>query len=236
MAGSGVACGRPRFFFPQPCDSGAIRKRTRVYVDGFNVYFAIRFTPYRWLDLGRLARLLLADAEIDALRYFTARVEARDDPAQPQRQETYLRALRTIPDCTLHFGRFLQSQVRMAYVTPPLIGARTALMWKTEEKGSDVNLATYLLADGFLGRYEQAVVVSNDSDLVEPIRMVREQLGKPVIVLNPGALFSVRMRDAATAYRKISEASLKAAQFPVELMDEHGTFHRPPGWEAAKQR
>ena len=32
----------------------------------------------------------------------------------------------------------------------------------SEEKGSDVNLATRLLVDGFNGDYEQAVVVSNE--------------------------------------------------------------------------
>ena len=54
-----------------------------------------------------------------------------------------------------------------------------------------MNLATYLLADAFEARYEQAVVISNDSDLVEPIRVVRDQLGRHVIVLNPTPSFSV---------------------------------------------
>ena len=137
-----------------------IKKRTYVYVDGFNVYYGIRYTPFRWLDLGRLARLTVPNAEISSIRYFTARIEARDDPDQPQQQAIYLRALQTIPDLSIHFGQFRSNQVRMALVDPPPIGPRTALVWKTEEKGSDVNLATYLLADGFEARYEQAVVVS----------------------------------------------------------------------------
>ena len=213
-----------------------IKKRTRVYVDGFNIYYGIRFTPYRWLDLGRLARLLVPNVELDAIRYFTARIEARDDPDQPQRQAIYLRALQTIPNLSIHFGQFRSNQVRMALVSPPPIGAKTALVWKTEEKGSDVNLATYLLADGFEARYEQAVVVSNDSDLVEPIRVVRDQLGRHVTVLNPTPSFSVQLRDASTAYRRITEASLRAAQFPQELADEHGTFHRPISWAQPKAK
>lgn len=39
---------------------------------------------------------------------------------------------------------------------------------KTEEKGSDVNLAVHLLNDGWLDAYDCAVVVSNDSDLARP--------------------------------------------------------------------
>lgn len=213
-----------------------IKKRTYVYVDGFNIYYGIRYTPYRWLDLGRLARLTVPNAEISAIRYFTARIEARDDPDQPQRQAIYLRALQTIPNLSIHFGQFRSNQVRMALVDPPPIGAKTALVWKTEEKGSDVNLATYLLADGCEARYKQAVVVSNDSDLVEPIRVVRDQIGRQVMVLNPTPHFSAQLRDVSTAYRKITEASLKAAQFPEQLTDQHGTFHRPAAWAKAKPK
>jgi len=58
---------------------------------------------------------------------------------------------------------------------------------KTEEKGSDVNLAAHLVNDAHLDGFESAIVVTNDSDLVEPIRIVTEQLGLPVGVLNPPA-------------------------------------------------
>ena len=212
------------------------RNRTAVYVDGFNVYFAIRHTPYRWLNLSHLVSLLVPSSELVALRYFTARIQARGDPEQPQRQDIYLRALRTMPRTSIHFGRFLMSQVRMPYVAPSPHGPKTALVWKTEEKGSDVNLATYLLSDGFRGLYEQAVVISNDSDLVEPIRMTHEELGLPVTVLNPTPHFSRSLKVASTDYRPVSERSLKAAQFPTTLKDDAGEFHRPPGWEHAKSK
>ena len=42
--------------------------------------------------------------------------------------------------------------------------------------GSDVNLATRLLVDGFDGEYEQAVVVSNDADFVGAMRYVMDDL------------------------------------------------------------
>jgi hypothetical protein len=64
------------------------------------------------------------------------------------RQRLYLKALETLPDVTVEFGHFAAHQVRMALVTPPARGPRTALVWKTEEKGSDVNIATRLLLDG----------------------------------------------------------------------------------------
>ena len=210
--------------------------RTCVYVDGFNVYFGIRYTPYRWLNLGKLATLLVSNAQIERIRYFTARIEARGDPEQPARQDTYLRALGTIPRLSIHYGRFLSSQVRMAHVHPALIGPRTALVWKTEEKGSDVNLATYLLADGFQKKYEQAVVISNDTDLLAPIRMICQELRLPVIVLNPTEHYSKQMHEACTRYQPISVASLRAAEFDTEMADAVGPIRRPGGWDGPKPK
>jgi len=61
----------------------------------------------------------------------------------------------------------------------------SVIVLKTQEKGSDVNLATFLLRYGFLDQYDAAVVVANDSDLHEPIRVVRVELAKIVGILNP---------------------------------------------------
>jgi len=51
---------------------------TNVYVDAFNLYYGcLKDTPYKWLDLGRLCRLLLPGYTIKRIRYFTAIVESR---------------------------------------------------------------------------------------------------------------------------------------------------------------
>src|SRR6266498_1448067 len=125
--------------------------RTNVYVDAFNLYYGcLKGTPYRWLDLAALCRRLLPNDEINRIRYFTALVSARpDDPQEPQRQLTYLRALRTIPNLSIHTGHYLSHSVRMRLANPPPGGPATVEVIKTEEKGSDVNLATYLLLDAF---------------------------------------------------------------------------------------
>ena len=55
----------------------------------------------------------------------------------------------------------------------PVGNQRTEQVIKTEEKGSDGNLAVHLLNDGWLDAYDCAVVVSNDSDIAEAMRLVR---------------------------------------------------------------
>ncbi len=213
-----------------------LHKKTSVYVDGFNLYFAIRFTPYRWLNVAKLASLSVSGTDLAAVRYFTARIEARADKGAPARQDIYLRALRTIPNMTIHYGQFLSNRVRMALTQPPFIGPKTVEVWKTEEKGSDVNLASYLLSDGFRARYERAVVISGDSDLVEPIKMVRDELGLQVVVLSPTTRYSLELHDVATAYHVMTDGTYKAAQFPEKLTDAIGEFHRPDGWGEPKPK
>lgn len=162
--------------------------RTSIYIDGFNLYFgALKRTPHKWLDVAALARLhLAAHHQITAIKYFTAKINSRPgDPDQPIRQETYLRALRTLPNLEIIFGHYLTKVVRMPLAYPQPGQPSVVEVSKTEEKGSDVNLATHLLHDAHLGRFDCAVVVSGDSDLLAPVRLVIDELRKPVGVLNP---------------------------------------------------
>src|SRR6266540_5275919 len=142
-----------------------------AYIDGFNLYYgALKGTPYKWLDIVALARRLVPDDHLVAVRYFTARVRPQpNDPQQPQRQQAYLRALDTLPLVTIHLGHYLSHATRMPLANPRPGRAGTVEVIKTEEKGSDVNLATYLLLDAFRQDCQAAVVISNDSDLKEPI-------------------------------------------------------------------
>lgn len=200
-----------------------------VYVDGFNLYYgAVKGTPYRWLNIATLCQLLLPRDEIRQIKYFTALVRPRPhDPGQPARQRTYLRALRTIPNLTIILGRFLTHDVMMP-LAPPEKGYAKVI--KTEEKGSDVNLATHLLVDGYDDDYEIAVIVSNDSDLIAPIRVVTDQLRKPVGLLNPQKHPSRVLLPHVKFIKQIRSGVLAKSQFPITLADDEGSFSKPPSW------
>ena len=205
---------------------------TNIYIDGFNLYYgALRKTPYRWLNLEALCQLLLPKNTIAQIKYFTALVSARpNDPDQPVRQQLYLRALGTLPKVSVHFGHFLTHEVTMALVVPPGQPPKYAKVIKTEEKGSDVNLATHLLHDAHMGRFDVAVVISNDSDLLEPIKIVRQQLSKQVGILNPHSKASRALLPHIDFIKQIRTGVLKTAQLPVTLADAHGTFTKPAAW------
>ncbi|MDD2921121.1 MAG: NYN domain-containing protein [Anaerolineales bacterium] len=203
--------------------------KTNIYIDGFNFYYGcIKGTPYHWLDVAKMCRLLLPNDEILSIKYFTALVEARpNDVDQPIRQRTFLRALQTIPNLEIILGSFLSHEVKMP-LSP--LGSGFATVIKTEEKGSDVNIATHLLLDGFRNAYELAVVVSNDSDLLLPIRVVTEQFGKPVGLLNPQKHVSLALLPHVQFVKKIRGSVLKNSLFPSVMSDENGQFSKPDDW------
>jgi uncharacterized LabA/DUF88 family protein len=205
---------------------------TFVYIDGFNFYYgALRKTPYRWVNVRKLCELLLPKNTVAEIKYFTALVSARpNDPGQPARQQLYFRALKTLPGLTIHYGHFLAHEVTMPLVPVPGRPQQYVRVIKTEEKGSDVNLATHLLHDAHMGRFDVAVVVSNDSDLLEPIKIVRQQLGKKVGILNPQKNPSRALLPHIDFIKPIRAGVLQASQFPASLHDQHGIFHKPPRW------
>jgi hypothetical protein len=213
---------------------GSFALRTFVYVDGFNLYYgALRRTRFKWLDLEKLCGLILKNTPVDRIKYFTARVVPRpNDPEQASRQEIYLRALATNPKIEIHFGHFLSHVIRMPICdgTGSVTG-QYAQVLKTEEKGSDVNIAAHLLLDAHFSHFDQAIVISNDSDLLTPIRFVRRSFGKRVGVLNPHLRPSQVLRREADFLRPIRIGAVAAAQYPEQMTDRNGRFSRPPKWK-----
>lgn len=206
--------------------------RTAIYVDGFNLYYGcLKGTPFKWLDIGRLCTLMLPGCQIQQVKYFTAEIRSRpEDPDAPIRQSIYLRALRTIHGLEIIPGHFRAGIVSLPLAEAPPTGSRFVRVVRYEEKGSDVNLATHLVHDGHRGIYDLAVVVSNDSDLGEALRIVRTELNVPVGLLNPHRRASSVLKRHATFYKPIRTGVLQASQFPRMLHDDRGAFGRPHGW------
>jgi len=209
-------------------------KRTYVYVDGFNLYYrALRKATFKWLNLEVLMQGLLdPDNDIQCIRYFTAPVSGKFDPGVPVRQQRYLKALSSLPTVSIHQGNFL-TKPKMRPLVNPLPGGPTHVeIWNTEEKGSDVNLATYLIHDAWRGLFDVAVVLSQDTDLNEPVRIVRDEIGKSVGVIVLDGKSPGKLSTFGSFVRHITQADLAAAQFPeaVSFGDKGKTVTRPTEW------
>lgn len=230
-AGRGASYGGPCLFWGLH-NVQKIVNRTIVYVDGFNFYYgAVRGTRYKWLDPVALFRKVLDPQNfVVTVKYFTARVQPTlCDPDVSVRQDTYLRALRAhCPLVELHYGHFLRHEVRMEHANPP---PPSVSVWKNEEKGSDVNLALHVLNDAWRDAYDCAVIVSNDSDLAESLRLVKTQHRKIIGVVTPGAptrKTSSQLKRHADFTRPIRTWMLKASQLPDTIPGT--TIHKPSSW------
>jgi uncharacterized LabA/DUF88 family protein len=213
-------------------------QRVVSYADGFNLYFGLRDAGYQrflWLNVDDLSqRLIRDDQELVATKYFTARISGgvpadspgrrveRDDSRK--RQATYLDALGTIPDLRIFEGQFLAGEVKCN---------NCGATWsKFEEKMTDVNIATELLVDAFANRFDVALLIAADSDLVPPVRAVRRHFPhKRVVVAFPPERYSKELKDFANGQLMISRGRLKKSQFSDELVTETGfVLKRPEKW------
>ena len=108
----------------------------------------------------------------------------------------------------------------------PVGKQRTAEVTKTEEKGSDVNLAVHLLNDAWLDAYDCAVVVTNDSDIAEAMRLVRQHHAKRVGLVTPGAGRPSRQLMAHADFARRARRNAKGgSQLPDSIP---GTSIRKP--------
>lgn len=205
--------------------------RTIVYVDGFNLYYgALKGTPYKWLDLCALfSRVLPQGYSLERIKYFTARVTPLPhDPDAPNRQDVYLRALRasSLGRVAITEGHFSVKTVRMPLAANP---SSIVEVIKSEEKGSDVNLAVELVNDAWCGLFDCAAVVSNDADLQRALKIAKQQLKKRILLYTPGS--GVRRPVAALSkwsHRQLSlpVADLAASQLPLTIAG----ITKPASW------
>lgn len=208
--------------------------RATFYIDGFNFYYRrTKQQPHhKWLNMKALADIIVpAGTTVTAVKYYTASVSGKVDHDAPRRQQALFAALETVPEISIYKGRFLYSEKWAGLVHPPRAKPEP-YVWtqpppevvyvkKTEEKGSDVNLGVHLVRDGFLDLFDVAYVITNDTDLVEPIRIVTQEIGKQVCIVAPArsrggeAPIPAPSLEAVSSFKHyIDDTELAAAQFP----------------------
>ena len=195
--------------------------RTNVYVDGFNLYYgALRGTPYKWLDLmGLFHDILDPKHNVQKIKFFTAPVLPQQDPGSVARQDTYLRALnKHCPNFEPIFGYFAVRPATLPFENPGKEGRRMARVIRTEEKGTDVNIAVHLLHDAWLDNYDCAVLVSNDGDFAEALHLVKSDCKKKIGLIRPKKRQqSQKLSKHADFFHHITPGALQKNQLPSPI-------------------
>jgi len=207
--------------------------RVNAYIDGFNLYYrAIREHPNcRWLDIPALCETMCGmmlpgqNCTLGSIFYFTARVRATEsNPNKAHNQDVFLRALKHLGVKVIE-GRFMRNKIWM----PLANGPGYAKVQKTEEKGSDVNLAVAMVRDAANGAFDAALLISKDGDFVGAIDCVQKDFGKRVYVALPGDQKRAKgLTSAATGSLPLWPATLRKHQLPDRIP---GTkIHKPATW------
>ncbi len=159
--------------------------RTIVFVDGYNLYYGLlRKSKLKWLDLYSLFNEHVLDdrANLLQVRYYTAPVLGRmsDDSRSTQRQRTYLQALRKMyPEkLVIVEGKILATTPfqRLVHPIPEVPHLEKVQVFDFNEKKTDVNLASDMLAGAWTNAFDQAVLCSNDSDLEGAFSTIKRYL------------------------------------------------------------
>ena len=216
-------------------------KKTRVYIDGYNLYYGLlKGTPWKWLDLELFSKSLLnPDHEIVSIVYFTAPVKTHPhDPAALDRQKIYLQGLSKNPLIKTVLGYYTKNDTLL-----PFSDERCGLcdvtkdgfvpVKKLEEKRSDVNIAVAMLLDAVRTDTESFVLITGDSDQVGAIEALRYELGKSVLVFNPHVGLSQHLKRMASYYKNIPRDLPAKCQLPDEIpIGTHGNvIRRPLSWQ-----
>lgn len=201
------------------------------YIDGFNLYHGLRSKGWRkhyWLDLWALAeRFLLQGQTLVEVVYCTTLIKG--DPDGQKRQLTFIDALQAHrPGIKVVYGHYLAKQMRCFTCN--------SAYTRHEEKMTDVNIACHILTDAMDDRFEVALVLSGDSDLVPPVQMVRRRWPqKRVIAVFPPERYSDALKRACHGHTWVGEEKLRRSQLPVVVRTAAGLeLRRPAEWSAKR--
>ncbi len=153
--------------------------RTVFFIDGFNLYHSLctkERSCYKWLNLRRLAEHYLQSKDIlTDILYFSALPTW--NPQKTRSHEDYLEAL-ACENIQVILGKFKKVTRRC------LVGCNSNKIntYETfEEKETDVNIAIHLLEYGLTNKFDKAIIISGDSDLIPPVKRIRELFPKKII-------------------------------------------------------
>ena len=202
-------------------------ERVIAYIDGFNLYHGLmqaRLGSSRWLDLRSLSQSLLKPSQrLELVRYFTTRV--RDQPDTEKRQSIYIDALKARGGIEIDYGFFLKKKDtschRCGHTRPSY-----------EEKKTDVNIAVRLLNDASDDRFDIAIIVSGDSDLVPAVESVSARFPtKGLLVAFPPKRYSSDLSRAAHDSFVVWEDKIRVSRLPDPVVTAEGIELRAPlGW------
>jgi uncharacterized LabA/DUF88 family protein len=200
--------------------------RTAFFIDGFNVYHALdcnmAYWKYKWLNYAKLANCYITTKDtIKNIYYFSAL--AYWNPKKVIRHINLIKALEHFGVETI-FGKFKLKDKECRICNE---------IYQTyEEKLTDVNIAIKLFQDAMHDKYDKAIIISGDSDLLPAMEAVKQTFpNKQIGVIIPIGRRAESLKAAADFYMKMKEKHLINSQFDNPLNINTEIIYRPSHWK-----
>jgi uncharacterized LabA/DUF88 family protein len=213
-----------------------MKNKVIAYVDGFNLFYCcLKGTPYKWLDLYKLAESMLQpEDELVAIKYFTAKIKShKNEPERSMRQNVYLEALATNPKINIKLGYFSVHKTKMPLADEWDNGQIKMIdVIKTEEKGTDVNLAVQMVADAKDNLFDKALLFSNDSDMSYAVQIAAKDCHKTIgLFIDRNAVSFKTLKENVTFIKRLTPSIFASNQLPEEIVTSTGrVIHKPSEW------
>jgi 6-hydroxy-3-succinoylpyridine 3-monooxygenase len=228
--------------------------RTRIYVDGYNLYYGcLKGTPYKWLDLLVLFEQGILPSSAPhasvllplSVKFFTAKIleKAAKAPDSVSSQARYHTALRKLYGERIEliegYYSLIESKAKLVDSFQPDTWPRDCaetLVWKLEEKQSDVNLALQAYHDAITGEVDQVVIVTNDTDIAPALKLIpthtKVKIGLVVPTRHQQRIPNTELADLSHWVRShITVEELAKAQLPRVINGRKPTI-KPESWYA----
>ncbi len=169
------------------------KKRIIAFIDGYNLYHAIdrlNQDHLKWLDLMQLIKQYVNNSTetIVDVYYFTAlatwkNAAGKTGTSPVKRHKDYILALESVGIKTI-YGKFKKKN-KYCYNCNKSYSSH-------EEKETDVNIAMYLTNLAHKNKFDKAFIVSADSDLIPPIKLIQSEFtNKEIHVLTPPNYYNI---------------------------------------------
>lgn len=204
------------------------KKRVHCFVDGFNLYHRIddfgRDASYlKWNNLFQLMKNLLdnQNQSVEKVYYFTA-MASHLDARKVDRHNRYIQA-NILNGVNVIKGSFKYRKKKARVIS---LGTYEEIE-TYEEKETDVNIATYLLKSAYSGQCDVVAIVTGDTDIVPPMKLIKSELTKIQVIsvlppqhakiISPGAL-----RGNAHKSIQMTRNDLEKSLLPEKVTDKSG--------------